>query len=270
MNRTIGMNEKYTPEIPNDDAAIVIDWYRNPACGICQDIQGLTLAVVPIGVFRQNYLPGIPVEGLDQARPLAITACDFAHPLLAPAELARVNTFKSRKRQVEWLAGRLAAKSLAGICMDDTMALPDVGIAYHPKGAPYLEHRPDLPLSISHAGGCAVAGLGHSNQESLGLDIEQKSDLEIESILPVAFSDRERQNMDPGDQDRFFACWTLKEAYLKYLGRGFHDNLKKVEILDADTIRHHGKIAAGLRIQLLRPFPQYTLAIVAGPRPAMM
>lgn len=258
-----------TPKGPRIDAAIVIDWQLNPACGICRSIEGLTLAIVPIGLFLQHYLPGMPADVQGQARPRAISAQDFTRRLLSAGELARVNAFKSRKRQVEWLAGRLAAKSLARLCTDNAMALPDVGIAYHPEGAPYLEHRPDMPLSISHAGDYAVAGLSHSNKAALGLDIEKIQSLDIESILPVAFSDRERQNMDPGDPDRFFACWTLKEAYLKYLGRGFRADLKKVEILDLDTIRHHGQDVTGLRIQLLRPFPQYTLAIVTGPLPAV-
>lgn len=264
------MNQKGNLEMPNLDAALVIDWHRNPACGICQSIDGLTLAVVPIDGFRQHYLPGMPNHGLGQTHPLAITARDFRHPLLAPLELARVNAFKSRKRQIEWMAGRLAAKTLACFCTDNTMALPDCGIGYHPQGAPYLEHRPDLPLSISHAADYAVAGLGHSNETALGLDIEKKQDLDIQSILPIAFSDRERESMAPDDPDRFFAAWTLKEAYLKYLGRGFRDNLKSVEILKIDTIQHHAKIVEGLQIQLLQPFPQYTLAIVAGPQPALV
>jgi 4'-phosphopantetheinyl transferase len=249
------------------DTALAIDWRFNPACGICRDIAGLTLAIVPLGPLLRHYLPGIPVKGLAQARPLTLSSQDFTRHLLSAQELARINVFKSRKRQIEWLAGRLAAKSLAHFCTDPTLALPDARIAYHPEGAPYLEQRPDLSLSISHAGAYAVAGLVTSIETALGLDIEQTRALDIASILPVAFSDRERQLMAPGDQDRFFACWTLKEAYLKYLGRGFRDNLQRVEILGLDTIRHHGRIIDGLRIQRLRPFPEYTLAIVTGPRP---
>lgn len=245
-----------------------IDWQRCAPCGICQAIPGLALAMVPISSFLQHYLPGLPADDYRAARPLTITAEDFTAPLLAPTEIAKVNAFKSHKRQAEWMAGRLAAKSLAGFGRPARVNFPDITIAYHPEGAPYLAPRPGLSLSISHAADYAVAGLAHSTETALGLDIEKKQSLEIDAILRVAFSDRERRSMSPDDQDRFFECWTLKEAYLKYLGRGFQENLKKVEILNDATIRHNGQIVSGLRVQILRPFPEYTLAVVSGARPS--
>lgn len=262
------MVDKYDDKMPTTRAAIDIDWHPNLACGICRALQNLTLAFVPISVFLQHYLPGLPAENLRQARPLTVTAKDFAQPLLAPTELVRVNAFKSRKRQAEWMAGRLAAKSLAQIEVNGALAIADIVIAYHAQGAPYLVQRPDLTLSISHAADYAVAGLGHSTETALGLDIEKRQPLQLDAILPVAFSDRERRRMPPADQDRFFECWTLKEAYLKYLGRGFRENLKQVEILDGTTICHQGQSVPGLRVHILRPLPEYTLAVVSGPHPA--
>jgi 4'-phosphopantetheinyl transferase len=261
------MNEENTPNMSVIEDAIDIDWHSNPACGLCHAIDGLTLALVPIGGFLEHYLPGLPTASLRVARPLTITAGDFTRPLLAPAELERVNAFKSRKRQAEWMAGRLAAKTLAALSAPASPAPCAIEIAYHPEGAPYLEHRPELSLSISHAHDYAVAGLGHRAGMVIGLDLEKKRPLEIDYILHTAFSDRERRRLDPADQDRFFACWTLKEAYLKYLGRGFRESLKRVEILDDTIIRHHGQTAAGLSVQILHPFPDYFLAIVYGPQP---
>ncbi len=258
------MNEENTPAI---DAAIDIDWHPNPACGLCHAIDGLTLALVPIGGFLEHYLPELPTADLRVARPLTLAAGDFTRPLLAPAELDRVNAFKSRKRQAEWMAGRLAAKTLAAVSTPAAPAPATIEIAYHPEGAPYLQHRPDLSLSISHTHDYAMAGLGHRAGMVIGLDLEKKRPLEIDYILRTAFSDRERRRLDPADQDRFFACWTLKEAYLKYLGRGFRENLKRVEILEGTNIRHHGQTVAGLSVQVLHPFPDYTLAVVSDPQP---
>ncbi len=249
------------------NTAIAIDWHRYPTCGLSRDIAGLTLAFVPIRAFQAHYLPGIPPAPDTGARPMALAAGDFSAPLLAVGEIEKVNAFKSHKRQAEWMAGRLAAKTLAAWAADHHGPLPDIGIAHHPEGAPYFAPRPDLSLSISHAGSYATAGLTRSGGTALGLDIERIRALDIESILPVAFSDRERRHLDSTDRHRFFECWTLKEAYLKYLGRGFRENLKTVEILDGTTIRHAGEIVAGLQIRILRPFPGYTLAIVCGPRP---
>ncbi len=247
--------------------SVAIDWHRYPVCGLSRAIAGLTLAFVPIRAFQSHYLPGVSFEPVGGARPLTLAANDFRAPLLAAAEIKTVNTFKSQKRQVEWMAGRLAAKTLAAGAAENARPLPAVRIAYQPEGAPYCEHQPERALSISQAGGYAVAGLAHSSQTALGLDIEKTQPLDIASILPVAFSDHERRRLVGAERHRFFECWTLKEAYLKYLGRGFRESLKTVEILDGATIRHAGQIVAGLHARIFRPFPGYTLAVVTGPHP---
>ena len=41
--------------------------------------------------------------------------------------------------------------------------------------------------------------------------------------------------------------WTLKEAYLKYIGRGFHEPLAAVEVFDG-RIHHNGRPVPGLGV----------------------
>lgn len=254
--------------MPSTYNAMDIDWHRHPACGLCAITNGLTLAFVPIKGFLQRYLPSLAVEAWRRGHPLAITADDFAWPLLAASEIARVNTFKSLKRQTEWMAGRLAAKTLGQSLAEDEPAVTDLQVAHDPQGAPYLERRPELSLSISHAHDYAVAGLHHQTDRVVGLDLEKHQPLDIALMLRTAFSAREGRRLDPADRPRFFACWTLKEAYLKYLGRGFRESLKQIEILDDARIVDHGQPVAGLSVRVLQPFPTYTLAIVCGPRPS--
>ena len=244
-----------------------IDWHRHPACGTCRAAPGLTLAFVPLKRFLQHYLPTLAIDDWRRGRPLGITAGNFALPLLAPSELARVNAFKTLKRQTEWMAGRLAAKTLGQLLAEDGTAVTDLKIAHDPQGAPYLQQRPDLPLSISHAHDYAVAGLHRDTGRAIGLDLEKHQPLDISLMLRTAFSAREGRRLDPTDRLRFFACWTLKEAYLKYLGRGFRESLKQIEVLGDARIVDHGEPVAGLAVRVLQPFPAYTLAIVCGPRP---
>ena len=47
-----------------------------------------------------------------------LSTCASIDPWLAPGELETVQRFKSFKRQVEWLAGRLAVKNLVADCLD--------------------------------------------------------------------------------------------------------------------------------------------------------
>jgi 4'-phosphopantetheinyl transferase len=50
----------------------------------------------------------------------------------------------------------------------------------------------------------------------------------------------EIEAMAPG-KEAVFRSWTLKEAYLKYIGKGFNQSLHHVEVL-GDTIRHRGEV----------------------------
>ncbi len=254
--------------MPTTYDAMDIDWHRHPACGLGTVTNGLNLAIVPVKGFLQRYLPDPAIDDWRRGRPLAMTADDFARPLLAASEIARVNTFKSLKRQIEWMAGRLAAKTLGQSLAEDGPAVTDLKVAHDPQGAPYLQHRPELSLSISHAHDYAVAGLHHDTGTAIGLDLEKHQPLDIALMLRTAFSAREGRQLDPADRARFFACWTLKEAYLKYLGRGFRESLKQIEIIGNTRIVDHGKPVAGLTVRVLQPFPTYTLAIVCGPRPS--
>ena len=252
------------------DNAMAIDWHRDPPCGLCAIADGLTLAFVPVKGFLQCYLPTLAGAAWRRGRPLAIADEDFTRPLLAASEIARVNRFKSLKRQVEWMAGRLAAKTLGQSLADEKPAVTDLQVAHAPQGAPYLEHCPELSLSISHAHDYAVAGLHRHTDTVLGLDLEKHQPLDIALMLRTAFSAREGRRLDPADRPRFFACWTVKEAYLKYLGRGFRESLKQIEILGEARIVDHGQAVAGLAVRVLQPFPTYTLAIVSGPRPSTL
>ena len=256
--------------MPTTYDAINIDWHRHPVCGLSAIADGLTLAFVPVKGFLQCYLPALTQKAWRRGRPLAITTGDFARPLLAASEIARVNTFKSLKRQIEWMAGRLAAKTLGQSLAEDEPAITDLRVAHDPQGAPYLERQPEFSLSISHAHEYAVAGLHHHTDTAIGLDLEKHQPIDIAIMLRTAFSAREGRRLDPADQTRFFACWTLKEAYLKYLGRGFRESLKQIEILGDARIVDHGEPVAGLSVRVLPPFPAYTLAIVSGPRPSTL
>ncbi len=254
--------------MPSPDCAVPIDWQHHAIYGLGAIADGLTLACVPINGFLRHYLPTLAIEDWRRGRPRPIQADDFARPLLARSEIDRVNTFKSLKRQTEWMAGRLAAKALAQTGRDEALALEEIRVAHRAQGAPYLKHRPSLSLSISHAHDYAVAGLHRDSDMALGLDLEKHQPLDIPLMLRTAFSAREERYLDPTDQDRFFASWTLKEAYLKYLGRGFRESLKQIEILEDARIIDHGQPVAGLAVRILQPFPDYTLAIVCGPRPS--
>lgn len=232
-------------------------WWRAGALRLC---------FVALADLLSRYLPQIERADYRRKPPIAL---DAAHPLgqlLDPGEIGQVNRYKALKRQVEWIAGRLAVKQLVARWLRPDLPAKRIQVAHHPQGAPFLPCAPATPLSISHAGDYAVAGLVLDPQQALGLDIEEVKSRAVRAVLTTAFSAAERHALPAATPDAVFRRWCLKEAFLKYIGRGFHENLTRVEILDG-AVRHHGQTVSGLSLRVARPFPRHILAVISGPRP---
>jgi 4'-phosphopantetheinyl transferase len=226
----------------------------------------LRLCFVGLADLLPRHLPQIDRRDFRRQPPIAL---DAAHPLgdiLNPGEIDQVNRYKALKRQVEWIAGRLAVKKLVARWLRPDLPPSRIQVAHHPQGAPFLPCAPDTALSISHAGDYAVAGLELDRQRGLGLDIEAVKPRAVRAVLTTAFSATERRALPAAaTPDAVFRRWCLKEAFLKYIGRGFHENLTRVEILDG-AVRHHGQTVSDLTLQVARPFPRHILAVISGPR----
>lgn len=233
---------------------------------LCWSDGRLQLCFLVLGDMLQRHLPQLDRNDYRRQPPIALDQAHALRALLSAEEMAQVNRFKALKRQVEWLAGRIAVKTLVVRSLKPELPPTAVQICHHAQGAPYLSCAPDIPLSISHAGGYAVAGLLPDPAQALGLDIEQMEARAVSAIRSTAFSEEERRALPSTDPDPVFRRWCLKEAFLKYIGRGFHENLTRVEILDG-TIRHNGQAVPHLTLRLARPFPGHILAVISGPRP---
>jgi 4'-phosphopantetheinyl transferase len=164
----------------------------------------------------------------------------FAVFFLSDDELAQVNRFKSLKKQMEWICGRFTVKTLVRDALNTDLPLERIQIAYREKGAPYLAQFPEIPISLSHSGDYIAAAVNFDNSMALGIDIEKIKDLPDDGFMKIAFTKDEIRHM-PADAQAVFAHWTLKEAFLKYLGLGFNESLLKVAVIDGQ-IFHHGQV----------------------------
>ena len=133
--------------------------------------------------------------------------------------------------------------------------------AYREKGAPYLTSDPSLALSISHSCDYAVAGLGLQPNSTLGLDLEKIRPESRKTLLQAAFTARETKTLETLDDETLFLHWTAKEAYLKAIGQGFHESLKKIEIMD-EAIFHDGRRVPALTLHSCLPSAGYAFALV--------
>lgn len=105
-------------------------------------------------------------------------------------------------------------------------------------GKPAFADEPDIHFNLSHSGDWVVAALGPSE---LGVDVEQ--------VLPVSpgiaescFSPAELgllQHLTEEERlNRFYDIWTLKESYIKCIGRGLSQPLDSFTIM----VRPDGKM----------------------------
>jgi 4'-phosphopantetheinyl transferase len=105
-----------------------------------------------------------------------------------------------------------------------------------PLGKPFIDGRPDVSFSLSHAGDAVVVAVGRG--PAVGVDLERLR--RVDDALDIArgqFSARERAALATlplrARSAAFLALWTRKEAVVKAWGTGLSVALDSFEVLDA-------------------------------------
>lgn len=170
---------------------------------------------------------------------------------LTPAEQQQLASFKLPKRQSEWLAGRICAKTaLQDLQAPQPPPPPNTLIvANDASGRPSLlldgTSVPGLKLSLSHSGEFAAALIANKH---CGIDIQERRDTLLrvkerfcskadEKTLTTAFA------KGPGLSE-LNLLWTVKEAIRKALSHHHVPDFLKihvdqVELLADDTFTFH-------------------------------
>lgn len=195
-------------------------------------------------------------------RPVAFTTADFISEVLSPAELDRVNGFKAMKKQVEWICGRCAMKRLVRSALMPEAGLAAIQISYRPEGAPFLEALPEHCISLSHSNAYTAAAVDLRHGTSMGIDLEAIGLRPEPAFMRTAFTPGEVAAMSDTPRE-IFRHWTLKEAFLKYIGKGFNESLQQVDTTGGN-IRHRGAVPA-LAAWTREAVPGYMLSAVFDP-----
>lgn len=135
------------------------------------------------------------------------------------------------KKEQHTHAHRLLRECLKPFGIDYDESTPIIKGKY---GKPALEEHPDIHFNISHADGICACIV---SDRECGIDCERIRDFRP-NILKRIFSEQEqtyfRNVPDEEKNTAFFRLWTLKEAYIKAIGRGLSFPMNKAEFLPDD------------------------------------
>ncbi|PEX36843.1 4'-phosphopantetheinyl transferase [Bacillus cereus] len=102
---------------------------------------------------------------------------------------------------------------------------------YNEYGKPFVENFSDFHFNLSHSGEWVVCTTANFN---VGIDIEKVSEIEALKLAKEFFSADEFydiSNMNSDEQiNYFYDLWTLKESYIKTIGKGLYTQLNSFSI----------------------------------------
>jgi 4'-phosphopantetheinyl transferase len=158
---------------------------------------------------------GLPAEGFRE---------------LSPAEQARANAFRFEHLRNRYVAAHVALRRI----LSRYAGAPPEAVRFGagPYGKPLLEREPRLAFNLSHAERFAMVALAPAE---IGVDIERLRPVPDALAIAARFFHPEEVRLleaAPAADDAFLRLWTLKEAYLKYFGKGLSQPLNSFSILD--------------------------------------
>lgn len=108
----------------------------------------------------------------------------------------------------------------AGLLLSKTFGKENVKkIRLNQHGKPYIEN--ESYFNLAHSGNYVVLAV---DSKPVGVDIEQHRERNFEAIARISFHEKEREQLKRSQdkQQTFYELWTLKESYMKAVGRGFN------------------------------------------------
>lgn len=220
---------------------------------------GIVVHYMEIPLFLKQLVSKREISDFTIRKYARFDLSDFSSKFLSEEELCKVNGYKSLKKQIEWIAGRFLVKNMVKDLIDGDVELYNIKISYREEGAPFLEQYPSVAISISHSGNYVAVALC-TKLKKVGLDIERSDYIPDEAFMKVAFTHREIAEIKFNKGKEIMKLWTIKEAFLKYIGRGFNERLHSVEVLNhsvlyngnqADILLHSFNIDSGYVLSLI-------------------
>ena len=153
---------------------------------------------------------------------------------LSHDELARAGRFYFERDERRYIAGRGLLREILATQLQ--LDPDELAFSYGVHGKPALAAFPSQPIvhfNLAHSGSIGVVAV--SRDAEVGVDVEQVRTIpNLIELLPLVFSGDEREEwlaLSNAERLRaFFQCWTIKEAFLKAVGKGLSDPLDRIQV----------------------------------------
>ncbi len=166
----------------------------------------------------------------------------------------RIQRFVRREDQLRGLFADLLIRDI--IIQKTGMSNETIRFGTNEFGKPYLIGRDDFHFNLSHSGIWVVAAI---DRRPVGIDVEQVADVDL-TISRNYFSEDEHNDLMSREDkiSYFFTLWTLKESYIKTLGKGLSKPLNSFSMTIGDDQRVVLKSDKGKTIEGIN-FAQYNI-----------
>jgi 4'-phosphopantetheinyl transferase len=173
--------------------------------------------------------PGVRLFAMKIDLPMDDSLFEFLQQFVSEERKQRAKRFLRREDACRSIAGEALARYAIGL--RERLPLHDFNFTANEYGKPFSDLSCKTQFNISHSGSwvlCAVDGL------PVGVDVERIHNVD-KDISKRFFSRHEHDALSAlsGDakKERFFDYWTLKESYIKAIGKGLSCPLDAFTIL---------------------------------------
>lgn len=158
----------------------------------------------------------------DQLKPVMLKNVP---PSCATKALSYFHSNDAQRHLVGELTARYALEHVSGTRPSDAFITGD-------KGKPHPEGFNGTHFNVSHSGSWVVVA---TSTEAVGADVERIRKVP-EGVAYRYFSEPEKQLLDQAGNETekahiFFTLWTLKESFLKAIGKGLTKSLSSFTVL---------------------------------------
>jgi 4'-phosphopantetheinyl transferase len=114
----------------------------------------------------------------------------------------------------------------------------DIRFSVNAYNKPRFDHPSSFHFNVAHSGKWIVCAIA---DRPVGVDVEQINDVNLDISMRFFSEDEHSIIMQREEPDRrflFYALWTLKESYLKAMGKGLYQPLDSftIRFIDRDNI----------------------------------